>query len=164
MNDAGKDAVTADSPEIDALLELYSIHANLISINESKRQLANQIYMAIVSAIMAAASVIITDENTTNDDVVDLFAVSILLICTVWYLTIQYHRRLSSAKFSVVLKIEKHFPIQPFDEEWKNFKSETTKPWSLELTTIERSVPIIVGALSLAVLLVRNWSYFTNLI
>ena len=161
MNDLEGETTGVGGVDVATLVELYSIHSHLISVNESKRQLANQIYMAIVSAIIAAGAVVVADESLENDVAVDLFAVTVLLLCVVWFLTIQYHRRLSSAKFAVVLKIEKSFPVQPFAEEWKYFKSREAKPWSPELTAIERIVPLIVGLLSLLVLIDRNYHWIS---
>lgn len=138
------------------LIELYSIHSGLISANESKRQLANQIYTAIVTALIAAGSVVITDNSTSNNVSIDFFALTVVLLCCVWYLTIQYHRRLSAAKFMVILEIEKNFSIQPYADEWKYFKSNSGRLLSPELTTIERAVPVLVGVMSLALLINRN--------
>lgn len=146
----------------EVLLQLYSIHSNLISNNESKRQLANQIYTAIVSALIAAGAVVMTDDSRSNNVSVDFFAITTILLCCVWYLTIQYHRRLASAKFSVVLRMEKKFQIHPYAEEWAFFKSASAAPRSPELTTIERSVPLIVGVMATVLLVSRNYEYLLS--
>lgn len=154
------EAETTKAADTTILLQLYGIHSTLISNHELKRQQSNQIYMALTSALVTAGAVIGAEDATKYAVVTDLCATMITVICFVWYLSIQYHRRLSRAKFHVILAMERFLPITPFHDEWERFNDPSLRPRSLELTKIEAFVPIALGAASILFLISRNSSLF----
>lgn len=154
MMDDGKLNQTDEDFRQLAALNLYQVHANLTVMSELKRQQANQIYMAIVSAIIAACAVIASEQLSSF--AIDALLALMILLNFAWAMTIQYHRRLSTSKFAMLLKLEKELPFQPFADEWKVFKDPKTRPHAIELTKIERMVPIALSCVAIAILLLRH--------
>lgn len=154
LMDDGKPNQTDEDFRQLAALNLYQVHANLTVMSELKRQQANQIYMAIVSAIIAACAVISSEQLSSF--AIDAMLALMILLNFAWVMTIQYHRRLSTSKFAMLLKLEKELPFQPFADEWKVFKNPATRPRAIELTKIERMVPIALSCVAIAILLLRH--------
>lgn len=152
------DAGAKETADTSTFLQLYGIHSSLISNHELKRQQSNQIYMALTSALVTAGAVIGAEDATKYAVVTDLCALMVAVICSVWFLSIQYHRRLSRAKFHVILALENFLPAKPFHDEWERFNDPLLRPRSLELTKIEALVPITLGAAALIFLISRNSS------
>lgn len=155
------DVISEDKPtdekKLAEVLTLYQIHANLVSMTELKRQQANQIYIAIVSALIAGGTAITSTRAQLASQALDFFSVSVLVICMIWYLTMLYYRRLSRAKFEVLTSMEENFSIKPFCEEWKHFKNPTLRPRAVELTKVEASVPIALSVCAIALLALRHF-------
>lgn len=136
-----------EKDELAILINLYHIHSNLIAANELKRQQASQIYLAIIVAIIASRTYM-------SGMSVDLSAILVVIICGVWLFTIRYHRNLAAAKFKVIGEIEEHFPFKPFAREWEAFKAT---PHSVELTKIERVLPIALSVSAIIIIVIRNY-------
>lgn len=136
-----------EKDELAILINLYHIHSNLIAANELKRQQASQIYLAIIVAIIASRTYM-------SGMSIDLSAILVVIICGVWLFTIQYHRNLASAKFKVIGEIEGNFPFRPFAREWEVFKAT---PHSVELTKIERVLPIALSVSAIIIIVIRNY-------
>jgi hypothetical protein len=93
-----------------------------------------------------------------------------LTLSLVWFVSLRSYRRLNSAKYQVILKLEEQLPIQPFGDEWERLTSrpraddttEVARWWRrrlrgvrsrwvrlrdqyTELTDVENVVPIIFG-------------------
>jgi hypothetical protein len=70
-----------------------------------------------------------------------------LFLCLLWSRHLDAFRRLSTAKFSVINRIEQDLPYQAFDDEWKVLKDAKRHR---DLTSLERVVPGVAAFLYLA--------------
>jgi len=70
-----------------------------------------------------------------------------LFLCLMWWRHLNAYRRLSTAKFSVINRIEQDLPYRAFQEEWEKLKSEKGHR---DLTSLEKAVPVVAGILYLA--------------
>jgi hypothetical protein len=66
-----------------------------------------------------------------------------LILCILWRLHLNAYRRLNTAKFTVINKIEQDLPYAAFQMEWDELKRKRY----IQLTTLERVVPVVVGIL-----------------
>jgi hypothetical protein len=66
-----------------------------------------------------------------------------LVLCIIWRMHLNAYRRLSTAKFKVINTIERDLPYSTFQMEW----DELQRNQHIELTTLERAVPVVVGIL-----------------
>ncbi len=66
-----------------------------------------------------------------------------VILCVLWYVHLEAYRRLNAAKVAVIHVMEQDLPYQPFQMEWTALK----KHRHIELTTLERFMPLVVGLL-----------------
>jgi hypothetical protein len=76
-----------------------------------------------------------------------IIAVSVLglVLCILWRMHLNAYRRLNKAKFKVINTIERDLPYPAFEMEWEALQQER----HIELTTLERAMPVVVIALYL---------------
>ena len=140
-------------------LELYKVMVGTVIHNEQRRQQISSIFMSLIAAGIAAMGV-----------VPDLDAVYITLPGTlvgfVWWSQVRYLKRLATAKFAVIQKLEEGFSFRPFTEEWKYLKrddasraSGARRWYHLGLSDIEMIVPSAVGIGSAGHVLFRAIQY-----
>lgn len=122
-------------------IELYKIMIDTITANEQRRQQMTSVNISLLVAGAAALGGI---------EKLDPIYISLpaLPLAMIWYLSIQYFRRLAKAKWAVVHEIEKEFEYQPFYDEWRKTKEEPNHlPFGL--THLEMVVPAIIFSVSL---------------
>lgn len=127
------------------ILELYKVMVETITANEQRRQQASALYLSLIAAGITALGAI-----KGLDPI--YIALPSCLVALIWFRTIVYFRRLASAKFNVISKMEKNFSIHPFELEWKIFKKGSEKGWrklfSHGLTELEMIVPGLLTFIS----------------
>ncbi len=130
------DDSTTDLPQI------YAVYVQTVGTNEAKRLQANTIYFGFSGALIAAYV-------AAPDSLQHIIGLVGFVLSLVWLFTIKYHRDLARAKFKVINNIESHFKIQPFCDEWNEFKK---LKWRIGLTEIEFIIPFALGIASLAMM------------
>ena len=138
--------------DIDLILPIYLGYIETISLNELKRQQASQVYLALISALIAAGV-------TLNGPATSVAACMVIVVSLIWFATIRYHRALAQAKFGVVKDLESRFPYKPFEREWQLFKGDGDSPRtrSIGLTQIELLAPSFLGLAALFTIVALNW-------
>lgn len=132
----------------DGFLDLYKLTVEMADRVSARRGAANSFFLALNAALTAFAG------SRGSDSSWAVPAAGVLL-AVAWWLLLRSYRDLNAAKFSVILEMEARLPAQPFGAEWKHLKKDALPWWKgryAEQGTVERIVPVIFGALQLAIL------------
>lgn len=119
------------------LLEQYKLYVEMADKISERREKTNQFYLSLMSLFIILISFI------EKSIIIILFIVSFIGI--LWFLNIQAHKQLNSAKFEIIHKMEHHLPFNCYEEEWDLLKEKRY----LEITKIEQAVPIILIVISI---------------
>lgn len=115
--------------------------ANSVS---QRRDTMNNIFVTLNLAIMAAVSMVWDIKSI-------LILVAGCAICGLWILFIQNYKRLNTAKFEIINKMERDLPYQPFNIEWEKLKNNKEYKDS---TKLERFLPIMFIILYIVTIIV----------
>lgn len=115
--------------------------ANSVS---QRRDTMNNIFITLNLAIMAAVSMVWNIKSI-------LILVAGCAICGLWILFIQNYKRLNTAKFEIINKMERDLPYQPFNIEWEKLKNNKEYKDS---TKLERFLPIMFIILYIVTIIV----------
>lgn len=113
------------------ILEQWKTCVSMADSVSKRRDTVNKLFVTFNSALL-----VLMFQNKTNT--VLLIGLGIL-ICLIWYCSINNYRILNSAKFEVILKLEESFQIKPFSDEWECAKKNNYK----RITKIEQLLPIV---------------------
>ena len=115
--------------------------ANSVS---QRRDTMNNIFVTLNLAIMAAVSMVWDIKSI-------LILVAGCAICGLWILFIQNYKRLNTAKFEIINKMERDLPYQPFNIKWEKLKNNKEYKDS---TKLERFLPIMFIILYIVTIIV----------
>ncbi len=121
------------------LLEQYKLYVETSENVCNRRQLANNFFLTLNSALLAFAGYLVTTNNNSWQTIVPIIGV---LISFFWMKTINSYRQLNTAKFKVIHEIEEKLPEPLFTKEWDYLGRGETKEY-VKLTVLESWVPII---------------------
>jgi len=130
--------------DTEAILEQYKIMVETTSEITRSRQAANNFYLALNTFLLGALSFIQNIPRLGNI----LVCIVGIVISIIWRINISSYRDLNSAKFKVIINMEKKLPVALFREEQNEYKKIGYK----ELTWVEKFVPAIFIIIYLAVL------------
>lgn len=136
-----------DSHEI--LFEQYKLYVEMSNEISKRRHQTNSFYISLSSAIIALFSLITVKIGTNSSEFIFVLPIFGLITCFIWFTHLKSYKKLNSAKFKIINKIEEELPCQGFSDEWEILSKDSYK----RLTDIERYVPIIMGVLYFLILL-----------
>ena len=121
----------------------YGIYVEAITANENRRQNFSAIYLTLVATGIALLGA---------DFPVHVAYISgpMVIISILWYSKIVYFRALAKAKFAVLSEMEVELELRPFEAEWKRLQDTRNPIIKLGLARLEMSIPVLVGAGSIA--------------
>ena len=131
------------------LLEQYKLYAEMADRISQRRDLSNRFYAGLVSAIVALLVVmgrIGVSENTWS---IALLLAGLLggSLSVIWFINLGSYRSINSAKFRVITGMESQLPYAGYSEEWAYLRPPRGPARYLQLTRIERYVPLLTLAL-----------------
>lgn len=137
----------------DHFLEQYKLYVQMTDNISNRRESTNKFYLAILSGLLAALSAL---KAVTANTSLMIIVASILgiCICGAWIVNIRSYKNLNSAKFDVILEMEKRLPYQPYEKEWELIKQKRKR--YVRLTHVEMVIPILF-ALSFLMLIIIVW-------
>jgi hypothetical protein len=145
----GRQDMTDENPSQLALVELYLATAEKIS---DRRAQANSWMLSVNSAIVAFHGFVQADKavGTAASQSVWLWAMPVAgaIVCLSWAALLSSYRELNSAKFQVLLELEKSMPVMPFARERAIYHGMHRTSFS----TIERIIPLCFFLLYVAML------------
>lgn len=105
---------------------------DLVNSTSGRRDSMNNLFVTINLALLAAITYI--KEFKTI-----ILLISGMLICVVWFLYINYYKKLNEERYRIIRDLETYLPQQPITEEWNALKK---KKMFFNATTLERAFPI----------------------
>lgn len=164
--------------EKSTLLELYKTAVEMADRVSARRAGANSFFLTLNTALAALVGIVSSARNPKGSGSVPSFdafglcvtAVAGVVLALVWWGLLRYYRRLNSAKFDVINRLELHLPAQPYTDEWailhpneplaKDGATEVTRWKRLrrrvkhrEATVVEQVVPFVFVALYVTLVL-----------
>jgi hypothetical protein len=101
------------------LLEQYRIFVEMTDKISERRHSANNFFLTINSAIVAAFGIGIPHiKEKVGDNWLVFVSILGVLLCVSWYHLIRSYRCLNEGRFRVIHEIEKLLPIRPYAAEW----------------------------------------------
>ena len=126
------------------LIELYKVYVRTADNNSARRQSSNTFYLTLNTGVIAFCGYRFDPSGNFNFLLI-LVGILGIALCYLWHSTLLSHKQLNTKKFDVILKIEKEFPIEPFEAEWALLGSGKKPKVYKEITKIEMRVPIVFG-------------------
>jgi len=158
MSEPGSRMVMAASDEV----EIYKIFAETAERNIDRRNTKIRFYYSVSGGVLLAQSVVLSNKTLQSVFPADLAAAALALIGMVtgliWILSVLAHRRLSEAKYHVLIQLEAELPFKPFALEWDFLKGKRRALPSQ--TWIDLMVPILLILLQLGALGYLGVGYF----
>ncbi len=144
---------TPKTPEIPGpmdqptLLELYKLYVQMADKVSDRRLKANAFYVSLTVGILVLASRFGWLELADRAQTVGLILIALLglLVCGVWRTTVSSFQRLNRAKFQVIHELEQQLPFGGYDLEWELLGKGGNGRRYLELTRLEKLLPMVVA-------------------
>lgn len=115
------------------LLEEWKICVDMANSVSARRDSVNALFVTINVALITAVSF--------SFNLKSLFVITVGIVLNIaWMHFINNYKELNTEKFKVINSLEKHLPVQPFNEEWEGLK---TNEKYKDLTALERNVSVL---------------------
>jgi hypothetical protein len=135
------------------LLDMYKIYLEMADRISSRRQSANNFYLAINTALIGLVGYLRLGAEKSLHNYF-LISAAGMVLCYIWYRQVRSYRGMSSGKFKIVHKLEKKLPISLYDAEWEILGRGKTPDIYLPFTRIEIFVPWVFFLLHFFVFIV----------
>jgi hypothetical protein len=114
------------SDDSGTLLELYKTAVEMADRTSARRAGANGFFLTLNTVLAAVVGIVSAARKPPAHGSLPAFdafgvfmtAIAGVVLAFVWWLLLRYYRRLNSAKFDVINRMEELLPAQPFTEEW----------------------------------------------
>lgn len=142
------------------LLEQYKLCVEMADKVSQRRQSANN-YCLSVNTFLLSFLAYLTSIQVTSAVMIMIALVGILL-CLIWFSLIRSYKNLNSAKFKVIIEMEKLLgDYHPYDREWDLLKrGEDKKLYSL-LTHVESKIPLLFASLYVFLILILFFRFYS---
>ncbi len=140
----------------DHFLQIYFTCLDMADKISDRRQSANSFFLSINSAIIAFFGYTASGAGNVPAELPQwqwIFAAVGVLLCWIWRGLIISYKRLNSAKFKIILEMEKHLPAKPFGAEWELLEKGQKPKIYRPFTTMEQYVPVIFMALHVIIII-----------
>lgn len=139
---------------LESYLTQYRIYLEHLDKIADRRQSSNSFFLTINSGLCAILAFLGSKDAT--DDIRSLLVVipfaGIVLSCF-WYRLVASYRQLSTGKFDIVHRMEKHLPMAPYRAEWEVLGQGKDSSKYMPLTHIEVWVPRLFVVMYVGLLL-----------
>jgi len=131
------------------LMDQYKLYVEMADRISQRRDQSNRFYAGLVSAIIALLVVMGRLGVSGNSWSIALLAAGLLgaSLSVIWFINLGSYRALNSAKFRVINEMESQLPYAGYTEEWAYLRPVEGPARYLQLTRIERYVPLLILAL-----------------
>lgn len=126
------------------VLEIYNTYLEMADRISTRREKANSFFLTLNVAVVGFVGYLSGSDKFSSDDPwLSLVALAGILLSYLWYRIIQSYRNLNSAKFKVVIEIEKLLPLRPYDAEWESVGRGKNLKLYRPFTRVEAIIPWI---------------------
>jgi len=153
------------------LLVQYRLCVEMADRNSTRRAASNNFFLSANTLLLTAIGILSGlgfGFGAFNLWWVVLTSLAGVLLCWAWSVTIRSYRDLSRAKFAVINAIERKLPAAAFCMEWACLSPDSRTDRYLELTRVERYVPMIFAflylTLAVAGIILYSYPFFSNLL
>jgi hypothetical protein len=152
--------MTSEKPVLtyqeDPLLEQYKLYVQMADNASERRSKTNAYYVSVTAAILVLAARFEWFAPSNRLQAVGLILIAVLgmLVCLVWWANVTSFQQLSRAKFQVIHELEERLPFSCYDKEWELLGRGTDRKSYLQLTWIERALPLVLTLAYLALLVI----------
>jgi len=128
------------------LLEQYKLYVEMADRISERRMQTNKFYISLLSGLLALLSILVSMDKFFNQTVIFII-VSLLgiALCILWHINIRSYRQLNSGKFKVIHEMEQYLPFPCYDKEWELLGEGKEKSKYLQLTRVEKYIPLILS-------------------
>ena len=131
------------------LFEQYKLYVEMADRISARRMLANSFFVGVHTALITAFAVLLKEGILRSSVIGYAPFVAVVLLCFVWWRTVDAYRQLNSGKFKVIYALEQRLPVAPYEAEWVALGSGQDPKRYRPLTHIENWVPLCFGLLYL---------------
>lgn len=118
------------------LLAMHSTVVETACASEAKRQ-----SVSVTSAGLISAGVAVFAADKGFPFI--LLIIPLLIISSIWFVTVRFYQQLAKAKWEVIHEIEQSLPYQPFKREWELYKN-TKGPFTFGPSKLEQIIPAAI--------------------
>ncbi len=135
------------------MLEQYKLYVEMADRISQRRDQSNRFYAGLASAIISLLVVMGRFGVSGSNWDVALLTAGLLgaSLAIVWFINLGSYRAINSAKFRVINGMESQLPHAGYTEEWEYLRPAEGPAKYLQLTRIERYVPLLILALFLGI-------------
>ncbi len=137
--------------KIEHLLEQYKLYVTMADNISNRRSIANGFFLTATSILIIIMGYVIQSQYLVYIVPIALIG---LIISLFWFFLIEQYKKLNTAKFKVINKIEEKLPVMGFSFEWSLLKKGKERRIYWPLTHIEMLIPLFLSAVYLCLLLV----------
>jgi hypothetical protein len=157
---------TPSEPQRDArFFEQYKLAVEMADRHSARRATANAFFATLNAALLTAVGLLREPQaegeplTFANQFAPALGVIAGIVLCVVWFFMLRTYRHLSSAKWEVILAMEKSLPYPLFDEEWRKLPHDVVRRRDryLPLTEIEKRIPWVFVAIYVLTFGVFAW-------
>ena len=127
------------------LLEQYKLYVEMADRISERRMQTNKFYISLLSGLLALLSILVTTEKFNQSLVFIVVSMLGMALCILWHVNILSYRQLNSGKFQVIHEMEQHLPFPCYDREWELLGEGKEKSKYLQLTRVEKYIPLILA-------------------
>lgn len=136
------------------LLEQYKLAVEMADRVSARRGAANTFLLTVNTSLITVWTLVLTKDAPIIQSEAwgSCAALAGLAVCIVWLFQLIAYSRLNRAKYIVVQLLETELPARPFTAEWVAIRQGKNARYR-RLAKIERSVPLVFGAIYVVMLL-----------
>ena len=142
-----------EDPDRNELLEIYKLHADLADRVSQRREGANRLYVAILTAMITVLA--LSTRFGVGDLRTDLMLRSAgifgALLSVSWFFVLRSYRQLNSGKFKALHDLESKLAYSFFTTEWELLSRGRERKRYWRLTVVETALPCIYFMLFIAI-------------
>lgn len=128
--------------ESQQILELYKFYVELTDRISQRRGNSNTFFLTIISSFTGLIAFISSFLKTDiEESIIYLICFFCIILCLIWYITINSYKQLNKLRFSVIQELEKDMIFPCFTREWEYLKDNKLKYY--RLSKIEKFIPIL---------------------
>jgi hypothetical protein len=127
------------------LLEQYKLYVEMADRISERRMQTNKFYISLLSGLLALLSVLVSIGNLNQTLIFVIVSLLGMALCILWHINIQSYRQLNSGKFKVIHEMEQYLPFPCYDKEWGILGEGKEKSKYLQLTRVEKYIPLILS-------------------
>ena len=127
------------------LLEQYKLYVEMADRISERRMQTNKFYISLLSGVLALFSILVSMSKFNQTVIFIIVSLLGIALCILWHINIRSYRQLNSGKFKVIHEMEQYLPFPCYDKEWELLGEGKEKSKYLQLTRVEKYVPLILS-------------------